>query len=293
MKKISKTLLFFGSGPVAASSLDFLSKHFEIEAVVTKTVPSHHKTPAPVETLAKKLSLKTLFANDKNELITLFNSYTPSSRLGIVVDYGVIIPSKIIDLFPLGIINSHFSLLPQWRGADPISYSILSGQSKTGVSLMVIERGLDTGKLIAQISLPISADDTTPSLTEKLIELSNQTLKTYIPLYYDGLIKSKRQSHPDRATYSSKLRRSDGEIDSSKSAIDIEREIRAFSGWPGSHTTVMNRRVKVIKAHTSADQESSIDIKCGDGIYLVIDELIAPSGKKMNAKAFVNGYIAG
>ena len=132
-------LVFFGSGPVAAASLKKLAKHFVIEAVITKPQPAHHREPFPVLALAEELGLRTLTPNSKQELSDLFSTKPVKSKLGVVIDYGFIINQDVIDSFPHGIVNSHFSLLPEWRGADPISFSILSGQQKTGVSLMVID----------------------------------------------------------------------------------------------------------------------------------------------------------
>jgi methionyl-tRNA formyltransferase len=293
MKKISKTLVFFGSGPVAARSLEFLSSHFSVEAVITKPKPSHHKGSAPVEELSKALGIKTLFASTKDSLDEIINRYQFDSNLGVVIDYGVIFSSKVINSFSLGIINSHFSLLPQWRGADPITFSILSGQPKTGVSLMIIEPQLDTGKLIAQKSVHIQKNETTSSLTQRLIQLSNAMLDTNLPLYISGKLKPRSQPHPDRATYSRKLVKDDGIIDWSKPAKDIEREIRAFIGWPASKSELLNRTVIITKAHVSSHKDNALSIKCGDGLYLTIDTLIAPSGKTMDAKSFINGYSVG
>jgi len=293
MKNTSKTLVFFGSGPVAAKSLEFLAVHFEIEAVVSKAVPPHHKGTAPVEELVAKLGLPILFASDKNELNELIWSHHFKSTIGVVIDYGVIMSQAVIDSFEHGIINSHFSLLPQWRGADPITFSILSGQPKTGVSLMVIDEGLDTGKLIGQKSLHISPDETTPTLTDKLIALSNQMLADYLPRYRSGEIIPKQQPHPTRATYSRKLTKADGIIDPAKPAEQLEREVRAYQGWPKSRTEIAGNPVIITKAHVSAQSKTPLDIVCGDGVYLSIDELIAPSGRTMNAAAFLNGYAAG
>lgn len=289
MTKALKTIVFFGSGPVAAASLEFLSSHFDIETVITKTVPAHHKGIAPVEKLANSLHLPIIFANNKVELDEVIDSHQFQSRLGLIVDYGVIVSQKIIDSFELGILNSHFSLLPQWRGADPITFSILSGQPETGVSLMLIEPTLDTGRLIVQKSINISSDDTTPSLTKRLIELSNHLLVNYIPQYMDGEIKPINQSDPDKATYSRKLTKSDGTIDWHKPAEQIEREIRAYYGWPGSRTTYNGKDIIVKKAHVTNDQQDLMDILCSDNKYLSIDELVAPSGRTMLAKDFLNG----
>jgi methionyl-tRNA formyltransferase len=292
MTNTSKTILFFGSGPVAAASLESLADNFEIEMVITKAVPAHHKGIAPVEALAQSLNLPLLFASTKTELDKLIEQHTFKSPVGVVVDYGVIISEKVIDSFPLGIVNSHFSLLPEWRGADPITFSILSGQEKTGVSLMVIEPTLDTGKLITQKVLPISPDDTTPSLTDKLVAFSNQLLAEYLPRYIEGEIVPKNQPHPDRVTFSRKLTKDDSILDFKKPSPQLEREVRAFAGWPKSRATVLGQDIIVTKAHVSKTAETKLDIPCGDGQYLSIDELIGPSGRKMDAKSFLNGYAA-
>src|SRR4051812_14202772 len=132
------SIVFFGSGPVAAKSLELLAEYCNVEAVITKPQPEHHKEPFPVLTLAKKRDFKVFTPVGKKELSDLFETKPVTSQLGIVIDYGFIINQDVIDYFPLGIINSHFSLLPEWRGADPITFAILSGQKETGVSLMLI-----------------------------------------------------------------------------------------------------------------------------------------------------------
>ncbi len=288
---VRTSIIFFGSGPVAAASLEALSKHFLVESVITKSVPEHHKGPAaPVETLATKLELPIIFANSKSELDNIMGCLRLESKLGVLVDYGVMLSNKTIKKFELGIINSHFSQLPQWRGADPITFSILSGQEKTGVSLMLIEPTLDTGKLITQKSININKDDTIITLTNKLVDFSNKLLIEFIPKYTAGLVKPKRQPHPDRATYSRKLTKLDGQIDWKKPAEQIEREVRAFFGWPSSYAKILGHDIKITKSHVSMSSSNPLDIKCGDNKFLTIDEIIAPSGKRMSAQAFLNGY---
>lgn len=284
------SIVFLGSGPVASASLQSLLDTFEIEVVITKAVPAHHKGIAPVEELAKGHGLEIIYANTKGELDDIVKNRHFASRVGVIVDYGVIVSQAVIDRFPLGIINSHFSLLPEWRGADPITFAILSGQPKTGVSLMVIEPSLDTGKLITQKILPIDPDDTTPSLTTKLVNLSNTLLAEYLPRYIDGEIKAKQQPHPDRATYSRKLSKQDSILDISKTADQLEREVRAFAGWPKSRATIFGKDIIVTKAHVDQHPTGALELVCKGDSYLVIDELIGPSGKVMSGQAFLNGY---
>jgi methionyl-tRNA formyltransferase len=292
MTNTSKTIVFFGSGPVAAKSLDYIASNFDVEIVITKSKPLHHKHNAPVEELAKKLGLKILFANDKNSLDQIIDSTIINSRLGIIIDFGIIVSKKVIEKFEYGIINSHFSLLPEWRGADPITYSILSGQKHTGVSLMLIDEGMDTGKLLAQEKVEIENFETSISLTEKLVRKSNQMLTFFIPKYINGSIKPFIQPKDVNPSYSKKLTKQDSIIDQTKSSEQLEREIRAFQGWPGSKFTLKDKEIKIKKAHTSNKKETEIDIFCSDGKYLVIDELIAPSGKTMSSVAFINGYLS-
>jgi methionyl-tRNA formyltransferase len=176
MKKMSETIVFFGSGPVAAESLKLLAEDFNIEAVITKPKPAHHTGIFPVIEVADKFGIKILYTKNKVELSDLFSTKPVKSLVGLVIDHGILIGQDVIGYFPLGIINSHFSLLPEWRGADPISFSILSGQKRTGISLMLINQDLDEGPLLAQSEYLLSPDITTPELTDDLINLSHQTL---------------------------------------------------------------------------------------------------------------------
>lgn len=290
MTKMSKTIVFFGSGPVAAKSLELLAKNFTIEAVVTKPKPVHHRGNFPVIDLALKLNLPALTVGTKAELSTLLATKPFISELGILIDFGIIVGQEVIDYFPLGIINSHFSLLPEWRGADPITFSILSGQQKTGVSLMILDKGMDTGQIITQKSLAIAPQETTESLTHKLIELSDQMLNEYIPKYVDGSVKPRNQSHPDRATYSRKLTKEDGIMDLAKSAEELEREIRAYQEWPKSVTKLAGKDVIITTAHVAkAAGPRELALKTGKDL-LIIDRLKPAGGKEMTSEAFLAGH---
>lgn len=300
MKKISKTIVFFGSGPVAAKSLKLLAKSFAIEAVITKPRAPHHKGHVPVLDVTEELKLPTLLAQNKQDLDRLIEGQSINSQLGVLIDFGIIVSQTVIDYFELGIVNSHFSLLPEWRGADPISFSILSGQNKTGVSLMLIDRGMDTGKLIAQRSVKLSDSITTPQLTNQLIELSDELLTEYLPRYVNKEITPRSQPHPSRATYSHKLTKQDGKIDWTKSAAQIEREIRAYQGWPGSHTSLLGKDVAITKASLTKARgiAGEIEVNKQSGILIVFCgqnslaiEQLKPAGKnEMSIKDFLSGY---
>lgn len=299
MKKMSKTITFFGSGPVAAASLRLLAGDFSIEAVITKPRPPHHRGEVPVIDAAEALGLNVLTAANKQELNDLMSSRPVTSEAAVLIDFGIIVSQEVIDYFPLGIINSHFSLLPEWRGADPITFAILSGQPKTGVSLMLIDAGMDTGKLLAQKAHPIKPDATAESLTEELIALSHELLKQHLPHYLSGYLKPKAQPHQDRATYSRKLTKEDGRIDWTKPAEQIEREIRAFKQWPKSYAELGGKEVVITAARTTDEsgdpgetsvQDKQLIVACGTG-SLIIDSL-KPAGKnEMSAEAYINGYM--
>jgi methionyl-tRNA formyltransferase len=214
-----------------------------------------------------------------------------------VVDYGILIGQEVIETFPLGIVNSHFSLLPQWRGADPITFAILSGQKQTGVSLMLIVPKLDEGPLLAVARYDIPAGITTPQLTDELISLSNKTLKAVLPQYIEAKVQPLAQDLSQPVTYSRKLSKADGQVDWTKPAEQLEREVRAYLGWPGSYTNMLGRDVIITAAHTTdedgtagtvADSRKELKVYTAKGA-LVIDKL-KPAGKaEMGGAAFLSG----
>lgn len=299
MKKISEPIVFFGSGPVAAESLRLLAESFIIEAVITKPRPLHHKGQVPVLSTVEELTLPFKTAQTKHELDTIFEAKAFKSKLAILIDFGIIVSQKVIDYFPLGIINSHFSLLPEWRGADPITFAILSGQAETGVSLMLLVPAMDEGPILAQSPLSLTPSVTAPQLTETLIELSAETLAKVVPLYLTGQARPAPQSLTGSPlSYSRKLSKEDGRLDWSKPAVELERQIRAFLEWPKSQATLGGLEIVVTKAHVieasgPAGGRTIIDKK--PVIYcrnqaLALDR-IKPAGKKeMTGEAFLAGY---
>jgi len=306
-------VVFFGSGPVAAKSLELLAKNFEIEAVVTKPKPAHHRGSFPVLDMAETLKLKVYTVSDKKELSSLIATKPFTSNLGVLIDFGIIVSQDVIDYFEKGIVNSHFSLLPELRGADPITFSILSGQKKTGVSLMLLVEKMDEGPLIGFGILELNNTETSKLLTDQLIALSDALLQNEIPRYLASDSKGVTQSkiadlvdgHPIEVSYSRKLTKEDGRIDLSKTAEQLEREVRAFSEWPKSYTTIAGKDVIVTKAHVEdkisdlrsqnktgevfRTEDKELAMQTSDGL-LIIDSL-KPAGKKeMTAKEFLSGY---
>lgn len=293
---MSETILFFGSGPVAAQSLKLLAKDFKIEAVITKPQPPNHKYPLPVVEAAKKLGLTIFNPDSSQSLSALFKTVKLTSPIGLVIDYGIIIKKDVISSFTFGIINSHFSLLPKWRGADPISYAILNGDKYSGVSLMQINSKLDEGPILAQSKLKLKDDITGPELTNELILLSHDLILNTLPEYLKGKVKPKPQKGVP--TYSRKLTKFDSWLDWHKPAITLEREIRAFLDWPRSRAKIGPYEVIINKAHIEAlngppgkilIDKSKLTVCCAQN-SLVIDELTPPGKKNMTTRAFLAGY---
>lgn len=291
------SIVFFGSGPVAASSLEGILNDFEIELVITKSRPPYHRQPAPVEELSANNGLEVAFANTKNEVDVILKNKVIKSQIGLIIDYGVIVSGLAIEKFPKGIINSHFSLLPRWRGADPITYCLLAGDSETGVSLMKIIPKLEEGPLIAQKKIPLDPKIDSIQLTKQLIGLSNGMLKEYIPKYMKGLLPALPQSDLN-ISYSHKIKKSDGVIDWQKPAAQIEREIRAYAGWPKSRTKLSQIDCIITEAEVSQKTGRPGDYEINGKKLLIFTSngsisvnRIQPAGKKeMSIEEFLRGY---
>lgn len=223
-----------------------------------------------------------------------------TSQLAVLAAYGHIIPQSVLDEFPLGIINIHPSLLPEYRGSTPIETAILDGKTKTGVSIMRLEASMDTGPLYKQKTVHLSGSESKAKLTERLQDLGAELLGEILPGIADGSLKPHQQPHPDRATYTRLLRKADGVIDWGKSATILEREIRAFKDWPRSQTTLGEIPVIITDARVAPSGKSmapgdvSIEKKhlfigTGEGNLEVLS--LQPQGKKeMPVAAFLAGY---
>lgn len=226
-----------------------------------------------------------------------------TAQLAVLAAYGHIIPQRVLDEFPLGIINIHPSLLPHYRGPTPIETAMLDGAEKTGVSIMRLTAGMDEGPIYKQKTFHLSKKEIKAELTEALQTLGAELLIEVLPGIADGFLKPRSQPHIDRdMSYCKKISKEDGIIDWNKPAERLEREIRAYAGWPQSRTTLGNVEVIITAAHAVpsnfSDTPGDIEVvqnigilmvNCGSG-YLCIDTL-KPTGKKeMPIKAFLAGY---
>jgi methionyl-tRNA formyltransferase len=220
----------------------------------------------------------------------------------VVVAFGQILPTEILDLPKLGCLNVHPSLLPRLRGASPIATAILQGDDVTGVTIMLLDAGMDTGPILNQREVPISADDTTGSLAIRLAQTGAQLLIETLPLWIDGRIKPQLQQQ-SRASYSKVIDKSDGEIDWRLATMQLWRRVRAFDPWPGCYTWWRSKRLQlgqVVPLYAersgqpgevialSPPTPATVGVRTGDGVLGLLR--VQLEGKReISADEFVRG----
>lgn len=216
----------------------------------------------------------------------------------VVAAYGLILPDWVLALPPLGCLNIHASLLPRWRGAAPIHRAIEAGDVETGITVMQMDAGLDTGDMLLVERTPIATDDTTASLHDRLAALGGRLIVEALELAACGGLKPTPQP-ADGVSYAHKIDKSEAAIDWRQSAVAIERRLRAFDPFPGATGVLGGETLKVWRAvpcaapgrpgEVTAVGESGIEVACGDGA-LRLTELQRPGGKRLPAAAFLQGH---
>lgn len=228
-----------------------------------------------------------------------------NADLMVVTAYGLLLPPEVLHAPRLGCINIHASLLPRWRGAAPIQRAILAGDKKTGITIMQMDEGLDTGDMLAVAECEISADDTGSSLHDKLMSLGAETLLSVLPGIADQTQQRVKQNDAD-ACYASKLNKAEAKINWSQSAEEIERAIRAYNSWPVAYCEYEknnkpaklrlwqaqlieneNNTADSMPGKVIAESASGIDVATGDGI-LRITEIQAEGKRRMSVSDFLN-----
>ncbi len=216
----------------------------------------------------------------------------------VVAAYGQLLPPAVLAIPPLGCLNVHASLLPRYRGAAPISAAILAGDTVTGVTIMRLDAGMDTGDILAQAQLAILPDDTTASLSERLARLGATLLLATLPRWAAGEIVPQPQEHT-QATYTHPVRKEDGQINWHRPALEIERQVRACFPWPSAHTTWQGRRLKIWRATARTDRvpgepgdvvlrNNDLVVVTGEGI-LILHELQMEGRRPLPAADFARG----
>lgn len=293
-------IVFMGSPDFALATLQKLNLNYSLVGVVTQPDRASGRgreiQPPPVKTLAQELGLPFIQPEKLHQPESMAQLHTWAPDIIIVVAFGQILKQDVLNLPNFGCINIHASLLPRWRGAAPINAAILHGDRETGITIMKIDAGLDTGPILAQQSVPIQASETAGSLFKVLSELGADLLLETLPGYLAGKIKPHPQGDKG-ATYAGMLKKKDGEIDFSFPAIEIERKVRAFNPWPGTYFEWSEGRLKIHKASASpgmlAVGERAVKnglpaVGTSDGM-LILEEVQPPGKKRMPGKAFLAG----
>ncbi|MEK6209095.1 MAG: methionyl-tRNA formyltransferase [Pseudomonadota bacterium] len=220
------------------------------------------------------------------------------SQAMVVAAYGLILPRAVLELFPAGCINIHASLLPRWRGAAPIQRAILAGDSETGISIMRMEEGLDSGPVYLMRRIPIAAEDTAGTVHDKLAALGARCIVEALPAIADGTLKAVPQSEAG-ATYAPKIAKDEAAIDWRREAVEVDRQVRAFNPFPGAYSTLRGEPLKVWRAAVApgspappgtilrADAQGIV-VACGNGA-LRATELQRAGGKRLAAADFLHG----
>jgi len=299
----SLRIVFAGTPDFAARHLAaLLSSEHEVIAVYTQPDRPAGRgkklTASPVKNLALEHNIPVYqpenFKSDeaKQELAAL------NADIMVVVAYGLLLPKAVLDTPKLGCINVHGSILPRWRGAAPIQRSIWAGDSETGVTIMQMDVGLDTGDMLKIATLPIEASDTSGSMYDKLAELGPQALVECLSDIAQGTAVAVKQDDA-LANYAQKLSKEEAKIDWTLSAQAIERCVRAFNPWPMSHFAVADNQIKVWQARVeagSSNQAAGTILKADKtGIYvatgaeiLVLESLQIPGKKALPVQDILN-----
>lgn len=287
-------IVFFGTEDFSLYSLRALVEAgFNIVAVITKPDSRRGRSNKLIQPVVKQFAsqhhIPVWQPNRLKDIISDIKNITPQPT-GVLVSYGKIIPQTIIDLFQPGIINVHPSLLPKYRGPSPIESAIANRDKITGVTIMQLEQAMDAGPIYHQETYPLDFTETQPELYQTLGQLGAKLLTQKLPDIINGILQPTPQDN-SRATYCSLLSKDDSRLDPQQLTADqAQAKIRAHLTYPRSRLKIGQYDLIITKARAVSTPETPLDIKCADGTYLAIDELIAPSGKTISADAFLRGY---
>jgi methionyl-tRNA formyltransferase len=245
-----------GTPEFAVPTLQALAEHHQVAGVVTqpdrRAGRGRTLVESPVKQVAMERGLPIFQPETLGGLEPLAHLAAWRPHAIVVAAFGQLLPVPVLDLPPHGCLNVHASLLPRYRGAAPIAAAIFNGDAVTGITIMRMDEGLDTGPILAQAECPIAPDDTTGSLTDKLAELGAGLLLKTLDDWLGGTVQAQPQDDA-QATYCSQLEKEDGLLDWLKPAAYLDRQIRACDPWPGAFTRWQGKRLKVLRARPLPD----------------------------------------
>ncbi|MCL2702236.1 MAG: methionyl-tRNA formyltransferase [Defluviitaleaceae bacterium] len=298
-------IVFFGAPEFAAASLAALikSKH-KITAVVSQ--PDRPKgrsgkpVPTPVSVLAENAGIPILRPEKVRDNDFIAELSQIPADIFIVAAYGQFLNRKLLEMARFGAVNVHASLLPKYRGASPVASAIINGEIKTGVSIMQMERGMDTGPVLHSLEIEIDRGDTCGSLTEKLAVLGGTALLDALDLIAAGCAVPVAQNNSE-VTYAPLLTKEMGLLDFNKPALAIYNQVRGLDPWPGSHIELDGRMLKVWRADIGSERHTlppgtvisaasgMISIACGNCETIDLKEVQTPGGKRLTVSEYIKG----
>ncbi len=272
-------IVFMGTPEFAVSALEALADAHQVVGVVTQpdrpAGRGRRLAPSPVKQVAleRGLSLSQPHSLRTPEAVAQLSAWKPD--VIVVAAFGQILPQDVLGLPPHGCLNVHGSLLPHWRGAAPVAAAILAGDEVTGVTIMQMDAGLDTGPVLAQREETILPDDTQATLEERLAYLGAELLVETLSAYLAGNLLPRPQPE-EGATYAGQLRKEDGLLDWSRPTVELDRQVRAFTPWPGAFTRWRGQRLKVLRVvplpEWHGDAPPGTVIVLADGVVVATGE---------------------
>ena len=289
-----------GSPDFSLPTLRALSNTYKVVGVVTQPDRASGRgrglKPPPVKMLAQELSIPVIQPEKLRQPEAMEQLRLWNPDLIVVAAFGQILKKDVLYLPRFGSINVHASLLPRWRGAAPINAAILHGDEETGITIMKMDVGLDTGPILSQRSIPLARDETAGSVFEKLSHLGAELLIETLPDYLSGKIQPIPQPE-EGMTYAPMLKKEEGQLDFTRPADELERRVRAFNPWPGAFMDFDGTLLKIHRAHVAEGnaevgqrliRQDRPAVGAGGGL-LILDE-VQPAGKKsMSGKSFLGG----
>lgn len=297
-------IVFAGTPAFAATALHALlcAGHY-VELVLTQPDRPSGRGLAVKPSEVKRVAVEHAIAVEQPRSLREPAVQARLQQLGsdvlVVAAYGLILPPTVLELTPLGCINIHASLLPRWRGAAPIQRALLAGDAETGISIMQMDPGLDTGPVLLERRVPIAPDETAGTLEAKLATTGGEAIVDALAALERGELRAQAQPEVG-ASYAHKISREEAELVWTRTATELERAIRAYDPAPGAYTTLSGQTIKVWRARTEAsapagvepgtvvDAAAELAIACGQGI-LRIQELQRAGGRRQLAAEFLRG----